>query len=349
MGQQFTVLDKLWEEWNRNRPIQLPYRGHCEKIPISCSFRSGFAAGFTDVPQRGRDGIWPGNHALMSGTSTAGNIDPKTVEGFGEEWAAFDQTALDETDWRQLFDGYFSVFPWEALPADASGFDLGCGSGRWARGVAPRVGTLHCIDPSEKALQVASRVLGDRSNVQFHRAGVDEIPLPDASQDFGYSLGVLHHIPDTQAAMQACVAKLKPGAPFLVYLYYGFDDRPAWFRAIWKLSDFARRAISRMPFSLRKSVTSAIAATVYWPLARTARLGERLGVNVDGLPLSFYRGQSFYTMRTDALDRFGTRLEQRFTRPQIEAMMRACGLDTIRFREGTPYWVASGVRIHPDE
>jgi len=281
----------------------------------------------------------------MLRTPTAGNIDPKTVEGFGEEWAAFDQTALDEADWRQLFDGYFSLFPWDALPAGASGFDLGCGSGRWARGVAPRVDILHCIDPSEKALQVARRVLGNVSNVRFHHAGVDEIPLPDASQDFGYSLGVLHHIPDTQKAMRACVAKLKPGAPFLVYLYYGFDDRPAWFRFIWKLSDYVRRAISPMPFPLRKTITTAIAAAIYWPLARMAMLGARIGLKVDGLPLSFYRDQSFYTMRTDALDRFGTRLEQRFTRPQIEAMMTACGLEDIRFRDGTPYWVACGTKV----
>lgn len=280
----------------------------------------------------------------MSENSRVANIDHKTVEGFGDEWAAFDQTGLDEAERRQLFDGYFSVFPWEMLSDDASGFDLGCGSGRWARGVAPRVGALHCIDPSEKALDVAKRVLGGQENVQFHHAGVDDIPLPDASQDFGYSLGVLHHIPDTQAAMRACVAKLKPGAPFLVYLYYCFDDRPAWFRAVWKLSDFARRLISPMPFPLRKSVTTVIAAAVYWPLARMAMLGARLGLNVDGVPLSFYRDQSFYTMRTDALDRFGTRLEQRFTRPQIESMMQACGLEAIRFREGMPYWVACGIK-----
>lgn len=280
----------------------------------------------------------------MSENTKVANIDHKTVEGFGDEWAAFDQTALQEEDWRQLFDGYFSVFPWTKLSDDATGFDLGCGSGRWARGVAPRVGKLHCIDPSGKALDVARRVLSDHGNVEFHHAGVDEIPLPDASQDFGYSLGVLHHIPDTEAAMRACVAKLKPDAPFLVYLYYGFDDRPGWFRAVWKLSDFVRRVVSPLPFPLRKSITTMIAATVYWPLARTATVGARIGLKVNVLPLSFYRDQSFYTMRTDALDRFGTLLEQRFTRPEIEAMMQACGLEAIRFREGTPYWVACGIK-----
>ena len=66
------------------------------------------------------------------------NIDHKTVDGFGEEWAAFDQTKLPAEEHQRLFDQYFSVFPWERLPANAEGFDLGCGSGRWAELVAKR-------------------------------------------------------------------------------------------------------------------------------------------------------------------------------------------------------------------
>ncbi|MES2753382.1 MAG: class I SAM-dependent methyltransferase [Pseudomonadota bacterium] len=270
------------------------------------------------------------------------NIDLKTVAGFGEEWAAYDQTAMTEEEWRGHFDGYFSVFPFADLPPDAEGFDLGCGSGRWAAGMAARVGTLHCIDPSAQALDVARRRLAGRGNAQFHHAGVDDIPLADTSQDFGYSLGVLHHIPDTQAAMRRCVDKLKPGAPFLVYIYYSFDNRPGWFRTIWQASDVLRRGIARLPFGPRKLVTSAIAAGVYWPLTRLALAAEKLGRDVSAFPLSAYRDYSFYTMRTDALDRFGTRLEQRFSRRQIEAMMTASGLTDIKFRDGIPYWVACG-------
>jgi SAM-dependent methyltransferase len=270
------------------------------------------------------------------------NIDLKTVEGFGEEWAAFDQTSMEESEWRHHFEGYFSIFPFASLPTGAEGFDLGCGSGRWAAGMASRVGKLHCIDPSEKALAVARRRLEGQSNVEFHLAGVDSIPLADNSQDFGYSLGVLHHIPDTQAAMQSCVNKLKPGAPFLVYLYYALDGRPFWFRALWKTSDKIRRVISRAPFPIRKWVSTAIATSVYWPLAQVSRGAERLGKDVSNFPLSSYRNYSFYTMRTDALDRFGTRLEQRFTRDQIRTMMEACGLKDIRFRDGVPHWVACG-------
>lgn len=270
------------------------------------------------------------------------NIDLKTVEGFGDEWDAFDQEHLDPVEQKRRFEAYFSEFPFDALPENAEGFDLGCGTGRWARFAAPRVGTLHCIDPSAKALAVAQRWLAGAPNVTFHQAGVDDIPFPDNSQDFGYCLGVLHHIPDTAAGMESCVRKLKPGAPFLIYIYYAFDNRPRWFRAVWRTTDGSRRLISRLPFGLRKAVTTAIAATVYWPLSRGARLLERAGKDVSNIPLSDYRNLSFYTLRTDALDRFGTRLEQRFTRRQISDMMLAAGLENIVFRDGVPFWVACG-------
>jgi hypothetical protein len=84
--------------------------------------------------------------------------------------------------------------------------------------------------------------------------------------------------------------------------------------------------------------------TVYWPLARAARFAESKGANVGNWPLSPYRDLSFYTMRTDALDRFGTRLEQRFSRAEIESMMKNAGLEEIRFSEREPFWVACGRR-----
>src|SRR5215210_342254 len=60
------------------------------------------------------------------------NIDPKTVEGFGDEWSAYDQAELSAVEQQRLFGQYFSVFPFDDLADASEGFDLGCGSGRWA-------------------------------------------------------------------------------------------------------------------------------------------------------------------------------------------------------------------------
>ncbi len=275
---------------------------------------------------------------------TKSNADPQVIANFGEEWAAFDQTGVSHAELKQLFDTYFALFPWNELAPDAEGFDLGCGSGRWAYFCAPQVGRLHCIDPAGPALEVARRNLAGRRNCEFHQATVDNMPLEDGSMAFGYSLGVLHHVPDTAAGLHACVSKLEPGAPFLVYLYYALDDRPAWFRALWRASDLARRVVSKLPTFAKRGVTEAIALGIYWPLSRGARLAEACGANVAHFPLAAYRDKDFYTLRTDALDRFGTRLEQRFTKAEIRSMMAAAGLVNIRFAEHEPYWCAVGVR-----
>ena len=272
------------------------------------------------------------------------NQDKNTVEGFGDEWSRFDQSDLPEDEQKLLFDEYFSVFPWENISKESVGFDLGCGSGRWAKSVAPKVKKLICIDPSS-ALDIAKKNLSNFDNCEFQSTTVDDISIDNNSMDFGYSLGVLHHVPNTEMGIKQCVEKLKKGAPMLLYLYYRFDNRPFWFRFIWSISDLLRKIISKMPHGLRYIFSQIIAVVIYFPLARTSFYMEKLNLNVSNFPLSSYKNLSFYTMRTDALDRFGTRLEQRFTRDEIKIMMENAGLENIKFSNSKPYWVAVGYKI----
>lgn len=285
-----------------------------------------------------------GEMSLPASDVRTSNVDEETVASFGDEWSIYPQAGLPEAELARMFEAYFGIFPWHDLPADAVGFDMGCGSGRWARLVARRVGTLHCIDASEAALGVAKRTLGNAPNAIFHHATTDSTPLPAASCDFGYSLGVLHHIPDTSAALEDCARLLKPGAPFLVYLYYRFDNRPAWYHWLWRCSDLVRRWVHRLPGRRKTRATTVIAVLVYWPLSRFARLVEMLGGDPAPLPLASYRRSSFETLRTDSRDRFGTPLEQRFTRREIEGMMRRAGFENVRFSEHAPYWCAVGTK-----
>ena len=106
----------------------------------------------------------------------------------------------------------------------------------------------------------------------------------------------------------------------------------------------ARRLICRLPFPLRAAASTALAATLYWPLSRTARLLGKLGVASDNLPLSAYADSSWAVLRADALDRFGTAVEHRFSKAQMERMMLSAGLRDVRFAEGPPYWIAVGYK-----
>jgi len=279
--------------------------------------------------------------------SADNNLDPRVARGFGQEWSTFRQDVdhLSQQQRQEIFDDYFRIFPWHLLPpGGGAGIDVGCGTGRWSMLVAPRVAHLHLLDASAEALAVAKQNLGFAKNVSYHANSVANMPLPRESLDFAYSLGVLHHVPDTQAAIEAIAGALKPGAPFLVYLYYALDNRPIWYRALWRVTDMARFVISRLPHPLRLVISQTIATFVYWPLARAARLLSRFAGSPQSLPLSYYADKSFYVMRTDAYDRFCTRLEKRFTRLEIEGMLKRAGFENIVFSDRVPFWCAVGIR-----
>ena len=271
------------------------------------------------------------------------NIDLKTVESFGDEWLKYDQSGMEENESIRLFKRYFSIFPWKKLPKNSKGFDMGCGTGRWAKFVACKVGHLHCIDPSE-AIKVAKNKLRRFKNITFHKKSLDDISLKNGSQDFGYSLGVLHHVPDTQKAIRSCSKLLKPGAPLLIYIYYNFDNRPLWFKYLWSITNVIRFVICRLPKFLKFLFCDLISISIYFPLARIALLVEIIGINLENFPLNSYRHKSFYVMRTDARDRFGTPLEKRFSKKEMLIMMKKAGLERIKFSNSIPFWTAVGFK-----
>jgi SAM-dependent methyltransferase len=272
------------------------------------------------------------------------NQDYNTVKSFGDEWVRVNQGSLNEGEKKKIFNDYFSIFPFDLINHNSVGFDMGCGSGRWATIVAPLVKKLFCIDASPDAIMVAQENLKLFDNVDYQISGVDTTGLDVETFDFGYSLGVLHHLPNTYSALVSCAKLLKKDSPFLLYLYYSFDNKPIWYEVAWKISELIRRVVNKLPSSLKFFATNLLAIFVYFPLSRGALFFDRLGLNVDNFPLSYYKDKSLYTMRTDSRDRFGTPLEKRFSKIEIEQMMKDAGFDNIIFSKSRPYWVVVGIK-----
>ena len=269
------------------------------------------------------------------------NLDKKTVESFSDQWVRYDQSGMDNNEALRIFNNYFSIFPWKKLKKSAEGFDMGCGTGRWAQFVAPKVGKLHCIDPSQ-SIQVAKKKIKKYKNIKYHNKSLDSSGLKNNSQDFGYLLGVLHYVPDAKAAINSCVKLLKPGAPILLYIYYSLDNRPIWFRYLWNLSNLLRLVISRMPKFINFLICDIIALFIYFPLAKISKFFDNIGFKFENFPLYFYRNLSFYVMRTDSRDRFGTPLEKRYSKKEIYEMMKKAGLEKIKFKNSVPFWTVIG-------
>lgn len=269
-------------------------------------------------------------------------MDPKTIASFGEEWNSFHR--FSEVDVMSLGDKYFDIVTVDMLNRDSVVIDIGCGSGRFIKYLKGKCKKITGVDPSS-AIFAADSLIGADENVELVQASTDNLPFPDGYFDFGYSLGVLHHIPDTQKALNDSVKKIKPGGYFLLYLYYNLDNRSFGFKTLFNLSNFIRLVVSKMPSQLKKVVCDILAVILYMPFVSLCRFLKMLGVSEKirkSIPLQIYESQSFYVIRNDSLDRFGTPLEQRFSRKQIESMMQKAGLSGIIFSEKTPFWHAAG-------
>lgn len=271
------------------------------------------------------------------------NIDKSTVDSFGQEWKAFHE--FGEKDLQRLGDSYFDIVTDGMINNGGTiAADFGCGSGRWTKYIAPRVKRIAAIDPSD-AIFAADELLADTPNAELFKGSISNLPFNDNYFDFGFSLGVLHHIPDTAQALKDCTRKIKPGGYFLVYLYYNFEDRGFLFKSLYWLSNVIRKPISKMPSGGKKIVCDILAILFYMPFVLFSRLLRFFRVPKkirNKIPLHGYEGTSFYIIRNDSLDRFGTPLEQRFSRTQIETMMKDGGLTDITFGENIPFWHAVG-------
>lgn len=269
------------------------------------------------------------------------NIDPEVVKAFGDEWSKF--SVHNEESVRELRKEYFDIVDDTMVNRSTYMIDIGCGSGRWTDYFVDKAGFIEAVDPSD-AVYAADNMLGKKENVRITKASVDTLPWDDETFDFGMSIGVLHHIPDTKQALINCVKKIKKGGYFYVYLYYRFDNRGFIFKTIFYLSNLLRLVISRLPSFLKKTVCDLLAIAIYWPLSRFAGLLHKLNMHklAQKIPLEPYYNKPFYNLRNDCLDRFGTKLEQRFLRPEIEEMMKAAGLTDIKFGEKSAFWHAVG-------
>lgn len=186
--------------------------------------------------------------------------------------------------------------------------------------------------------------LNNFENTTFVHSTIDVMPIEPNSMDFAYSLGVPHHIPDTESALKSAVKILKPGAPILIYVYYNLAEKPQWYRVIWKITDIFRKNLASKPYFVKLFVSNILAIFVYYPLSRISKILHKLKLNSSNIPLNFYADKSIYTMRTDSLDRFATRLEKRYSKDEVQKLMNSAGLVGVDIASSSPYWCTVGFK-----
>lgn len=277
--------------------------------------------------------------ALARRWESSASLDP-VIAGFDDEWHRFRDVGT--ADQSQVFDLYFDLVSASCFASELTVLDAGSGAGRWAFEVARRGPRVIAVDLGQSIEITRANTPAER--VACVQADLRVLPLAQGAVDWAYSLGVLHHTDAPEVGLSNIVDSVQPGGLVLLYLYYALDQRGPVFRGLFKAVDLARRFISRQPRAAARAIATVIAASVYWPVARGAAILERAGAPglAAKLPLSFYRHLSFATMRNDSLDRFGTRLERRYSRAEMQELMRKAGLLDVRISDSPPYWHGVG-------
>jgi 2-polyprenyl-3-methyl-5-hydroxy-6-metoxy-1,4-benzoquinol methylase/uncharacterized protein YbaR (Trm112 family) len=208
---------------------------------------------------RHRDAI--STHPVLS--TLAFKTTPSTDWSFSREWEEHFARGTDRT-W-----GYTARERREQLlmetRTDASWFqgkvvlDGGCGNGALSQEIARLGATVVGLDFSSAVENPECH--RQSPDVDFVRADLAAPPLAEAAFDLAFSIGVLHHTPDTSRTFRAMARLVKPGGRCYVWLY----RRPERFVGRYlkvPVYDGLRALITRLPTSVQDTTVQVYARTV---------------------------------------------------------------------------------------
>ena len=268
----------------------------------------------------------------------------KTILDFGDEWERFDNNEVSEKELKKIFNSYFRIFPKKFFNKKKIGIDLGSGSGRWAKYIVSKIKKIYLLEPSIKAINVSKKRFKKFNNIEYLNMESKKLNLKNNSLDFAYSLGVIHHLEYQIKYFKIINKKLKKNSPFLVYLYHNFENHSYLYKLIWKFSEIFRKIICKQNFFVKSTICEIIAFLVYLPLSKISFFLDYMGFDTKNVPLSIYKDKSFYVMRNDSLDRFGTKYEKRYSTKSIINLFKKTGFYKIKISTKEPYWCAIGYK-----
>ena len=238
-------------------------------------------------------------------------------ESFGFQWNRFARTQLDSASGTtRSRDTFVQKTGWSLN--DLRGkrvLDAGCGMGRFTEVCADAGAEVHAVDLS-RAVEAAPRNLEHRPNVHIYQADIMNLPFPNESFDFIYSIGVLHHTPNTKAAFLQLPPLLRAGGAIAIWVY------STRLRLLWG-SEILRKLTPSVPKSwlLR---ASKIAIPLY-QVHRTPLIGM---VTSIVLPTSMDPNPEWRWL--DTFDWYSPKYQWKHTYAEVEGWFRGAGLTQIR-------------------
>ena len=195
--------------------------------------------------------------------------------------------------------------------------DGGCGIGRnayWPMTYGAAGGVA--LDVDDRTLQRARRNLEPFASVEVRKQSIYEI-AEEGVFDVAFSIGVVHHLADPEAAVRRLARAVKPGGGVMVWLY-GRENN-GW---IVRLFNPMRHALfSKAPLWLVHALS--------WPLSALLWCALRLGFP-PGAYYRLIRGFSFDHLRAIVFDHMIPHIALYYTRQEAEALLVQAGLTDVR-------------------
>lgn len=133
---------------------------------------------------------------------------------------------------QRHFDSYRNGFDEAAttrLFRQSTGFDLsrldgvtldaGCGYGRFLRVIDRAGGEIIGVDLSSRTVELAFDFAGRGEHVHIVQADLTKLPFARGHFQRAFSIGVLHHTPDTRASFEGLLPHLADGSEIAIWVY----------------------------------------------------------------------------------------------------------------------------------
>lgn len=236
-------------------------------------------------------------------------VDDQHLKSFGDQWTTY-EVAHDDED-RATFEAKTGVALQDLRGCKV--LDAGCGGGRYSR-VCGDAGAQVVGADHTRAVDKARRLCADLPQVNFLQADLKRLPLPSASFDFVFSIGVMHHDADTKAVFDAVARLVRPGGRYSVWLY----RRNQWWQEI--VNSSLRGVTTRLPSAALKPFCHAGAVLGGVPV-----INRTLNKVVN-----FSAHPSYENRVCDTFDWWAPRFQHHHTEAELCDWFQQAGFEQIR-------------------
>ncbi|MBN1422536.1 MAG: methyltransferase domain-containing protein [Planctomycetes bacterium] len=235
-----------------------------------------------------------------------------TKRSFGFEWTRYDYEQVDPKYFRNFFLRTTGLDA-EALSGKLA-LDVGCGMGRYSRVAAELGAEVVSIDLGDGIERVRETV-GGGGTVHPVQGNLMARPFRDGTFDVIFSIGVLHHTPDTRRAFESLLPALAEGGTIYIEVYGPM--RRAW------LNRVLRSLTCRLPRRVLWHGVKVLTPIPEIPILRTV-----------ALPIPMSRKANRWDRFNDNFDWYSPRFQHHHTVDEVAGWFRDAGLEDVAPHEG---------------